>query len=123
MCPKNIKDLDVKRVLFIGLSSLGDNLLLTPSLKLVRDAFKRAEFDFVVGPRSVEFAKGHPWFSDYVVFDKRHMAAAVRRLRRKRYDLIVDFRNSLIPFLLRGRYRLHFFIQEFLSEKLFTHDS
>lgn len=123
MCPKNIRNLEIKRVLFIGLSSLGDNLLLTPSIKIVRDSFRGAVFDIVVGPRAVEFAKGHPWFSEFVVLEKDRIVPVLLRLRQTRYDLIVDFRNSLIPFVLRGHYKLQFFLREFLSEKFFTHES
>ncbi|HOL68146.1 MAG TPA: glycosyltransferase family 9 protein, partial [bacterium] len=116
----------VKKILLIGTSCLGDNLLLTPAMKILRDAFKKAEIELVVGPAAREFAHGHPWFSRYYLLRKnspREWFHSLSHLRKTRYDLVVDFRNSLLPFLLRARYRMTFFWAEFHSDKIFTHES
>lgn len=123
MCPKNIRDYEINKILIIGLSCLGDNLLLTPAIKLIKDTFKKAEIDIVIGPRALDFAKDNHWFSDYFVYNKKKFLRFVKRLRKKRYDLIVDFRNSLIPFFLRGKFKLTFFFREMTSDKLYTHES
>lgn len=124
MCPKNIRDFEIKKILIIGLSCLGDNLLLTPSLKLIKDTFKKADIEIVVGPRAIEFAKENPLFSTYHIYDKRKgILRLVRNLRKKKYDLIIDFRNSLLPFFLRSKFKLTFFLKEFFSDKMFTHES
>jgi len=123
MCPKNIKDYPLNKILIIGLSCLGDNLLITPAIKLIKDSFKKAEVDIVIGPRSIEFVRNNPWFSNYFVYNKKKMLSSIINLRKKRYDLIVDFRNSLLPFLLKGKFKLTFFWKEFTSEKFFTHES
>lgn len=124
MCPKNLKDLKVKKILIIGLSCLGDNLLLTPAIAKIREAFKDAEIDIIVGLRGVDFAKENPWFSRCIVFDKhKSIFRFIGMVNKNRYDLIVDFRNSLLPFFLRGKYKLSFYKQELLSEKNYTHES
>ncbi len=126
MCPKNIANLPVKRILLIGTSCLGDNLLLSPAMKLIRDTFKKAEIDLVVGSGSREFAESHPWFSHYYILQKnsfREWLKSLSQLRTIRYDLVVDFRNSLLPFLLRATYRMTFFWAELQSDKFFTHES
>ncbi len=124
MCPKNIKDLNIGKILIIGLSCLGDNLLLTPAIAKIRDAFKDAEIDIIVGRRAVEFAQNHPWFTRCIIFDKhKNIFRFIGRVNQNRYDLIVDFRNSLLPFFLRGKYKLSFYKQELFSEKNFTHES
>jgi heptosyltransferase II len=124
MCPKNIKDLDIKKILVIGLSCLGDNLLLTPSIAKIRDTFKNAEMDIIIGQRGYEFAQDNPWFKRCIVFDKhKNIFRFIGMVNQNRYDLIVDFRNSLLPFFLRGKYKLNFYKQELFSEKNFTHES
>ena len=122
--PLKIKDYPANSILIIGLSSLGDNLLLTPAIKLIRETYKKAQFDIIVGSRATEFARGNPWFSEIFVLNKKKgFFRLLRRLRRKKYDLIFDFRNSLLPFFLRGRYKFTFFLHEFLSDKTYTHES
>ncbi len=130
MCPKNLKNFKIKKILIIGTESLGDNLLLTPAVKKIRDTFKDAEIDIVTGQGAVEFAADNPWFSGYIVYKQGgklsrivNLAKLLNKLNKKRYDLIVDFRNSLLPFFVRGRYRLTFFLKELFSEKIFTHES
>ena len=124
MRPTSLREYPVEKILIIGLSSLGDNLLISGAVKLIRDTYKKARMEIVVGRRSIEFARDNPWFSGYFIFDKvQGVFPLIRRLRAKRYDLIVDFRNSLIPFFLRGKYKLMFFREEMLSDKFYTHES
>jgi lipopolysaccharide heptosyltransferase II len=124
MCPKNIREIELNKILIIGLSCVGDNLLLTPAIKKIRETYKKAEIDIVIGPRAVEFAIENPWFSNYIVYDKKKsFLKFIKKLREKRYDLTVDFRNSFIPFFIRSKYKLTFFKKEFFSEKFYTHES
>ncbi|MCM8768931.1 MAG: glycosyltransferase family 9 protein [Candidatus Omnitrophica bacterium] len=126
MCPKDIASFPLKKILLIGLSCLGDNLVLTPAIKLIRDTFKKAEIDIAVGPAAKEFAENHPWFARHFILEKKSLGQWLRSLqeiRHFRYDLTVDFRNSLLPFLLRTRYKMTFFWSEFHSDKVFTHES
>ncbi|MCX8082781.1 MAG: glycosyltransferase family 9 protein [bacterium] len=130
MCPKDIAKYNVKRILLICPGCLGDNLLLSPSIRKIRDTFKEAQIDVIVGKRAIEFADGNPWFTNYYIFrgGRRlnrfvNVVRLINELRRERYDLIVDFKNSLLPFFIRGRYRLTFFLKEFFSEKTFTHEA
>jgi len=124
MCPKNIREIELKKILIIGLSCLGDNLLLTPAIKKIRETYKKAEIDIIIGPRAIEFVIENPWFSNYIIYDKKtHLFKLIKKLREKRYDLTVDFRNSFIPFFVRSKYKLTFFKKEFFSEKFYTHES
>ncbi len=130
MCTKDIAKYNIKKILIIGTSCLGDNILLTPAIKRIRDTFKDAEIDIVIGPRAIEFAVDNPWFSNYIVYKKGrrltwivNLIKLLNKLNTKRYDLIVDFRNSIMPFFIRGRFRITFFLKEFFSEKTFTHEA
>lgn len=115
---------DFKRILLIGLSSLGDNLLISPSIRLIRDTCKGAFIDIVVGPRGAVFAQGNPLFSKVYVWDKKTGIFYLKRLlENTKYDLIIDFRNSLIPFFLKSDYIMTFFVKELFSRKFSTHES
>jgi len=66
----------------------------------------------------------NPWFSNYFIFSgKKDLWVLVKKLRRKKYDLIIDFKKSLLPFFLKGKFKITFFIKEFLSEKFYIHES
>ncbi len=122
--PKDIRYKGIANILIIGLSSIGDNLLISPAIKLLKDTYKDACFDIVVGPRAVDFAKGNPVFSNIYVWDKKTgISNLVRMLKDKKYDIVVDFRNSIIPFFIKTKYRMTFFKEEFFSRKFFTHES
>ncbi|MCM8803868.1 MAG: glycosyltransferase family 9 protein [Candidatus Omnitrophica bacterium] len=124
MCPRNISKIELKNILIIGLSCLGDNLLITPAIKKIKDTYKNSEIDIVVGQRAVDFVFENPWFSNYFIYNKKDgLLKLIKKLRQKKYDLIVDFRNSLIPFFLKSKYRLTFFKNELFSEKFYTHES
>ena len=114
----------IRRILIIGLSCLGDNLLLTPAISLLRDTCPEAEMEIVVGPRAVEFARDNPWFSKYHILNKKKgVVGLVRLLRKGNYDLLIDFRTSLMPFFLKAKRKLTFFWEELSSDKNFTHES
>lgn len=124
MCPKNLKDLKIKKILIIGLNSTGGNLLLTPAIAKIRNTFKEAEFDIIVGLNGSEFAKDNPWFTRYIVLDKRkNIFRFLKQANKNRYDLIVNFRNSPLSFFLRAKYKMSFYRQAFFSEKNYTHES
>jgi len=77
-----------------------------------------------VGPRAVDFAKDNPVFSHTYIWDKKTgILNLARMLKNKKYDLVVDFRNSIIPFFIKSKYQLTFFKAEFFSKKFFTHES
>ena len=99
----------VKRILFITLSNIGDIVLTTPVISVLSGHFSDARLDVMVGPNGEELFKRHPAVFKVIVYNKRvslgEKQRLIRKLRKVRYDLIVDMRNSLFPFLLGARYR------------------
>lgn len=124
MRPKNIKKHGLKKILLIGDTSLDGNLLLTPAIKKIKDAFPDASADIIVEKSSADFVVDNPLFSEYIIYDrKKNLLRLVKKARRKRYDLIIALRNPFLPFFIRGKFKLSFFWQDFFSEKTFTHES
>ena len=99
----------IKRILFISLSNVGDIILTTPVLKVLSENFPEARLDVMVGPRGGELFKNHPAIFKVIIYDKHvpvgNKQRLIRKLRKVKYDLIVDMRNSLFPILLGARYR------------------
>ncbi|MDD5681103.1 MAG: glycosyltransferase family 9 protein, partial [Candidatus Omnitrophica bacterium] len=99
----------IKRIPFITLSNIGDIVLTTPVISVLSEHFPSVRLDVMAGPNGEELFRRHPAVFKVIVYNKRvslkEKQRLIRKLRKVRYDLIVDMRNSLFPFLLGARYR------------------
>ncbi|HMM74527.1 MAG TPA: glycosyltransferase family 9 protein [Gammaproteobacteria bacterium] len=99
----------MSRLLFITLSNIGDLVMSTPALCALHAAYPDAAIDVVADPRSSELLSRCPFLGRLEHRVKRDgaagMLALVRRLRRERYEAIVDLRTDFLPWLLCGRRR------------------
>ena len=99
---------DIKQILVITLSNIGDAVLTLPVIGALKENFKEAQIDVVVGPRAKEIFEVDPRIDKMYVYDKSLSLLGklkfLLELRKKRYDLIVDLRNSVFSFLLRPRF-------------------
>ncbi|MDP2942395.1 MAG: glycosyltransferase family 9 protein [Candidatus Omnitrophota bacterium] len=99
---------DVKQILVITLSNIGDVVLTLPVIGALKENFREALIDVVVGTRAKEVLEADPRIDRMYVYDKSLSFIGKFKfllgLRKKRYDLIVDLRNSLLSFLLRPRF-------------------
>ncbi|MBN1794945.1 MAG: glycosyltransferase family 9 protein [Candidatus Omnitrophica bacterium] len=101
---------DIRRVLLISLTNIGDVVLTTSAIVGLRKHAPSAQIDIVVGPNAAGLFAGDPRIATVFIYDKfsrlETKIALIKRLREKRYDVIIDFRESLFPFLLRGRHKI-----------------
>lgn len=97
-------------ILVITLSNIGDVVMTTPVFEYLHEAFPHARIDVVGDARSIALLAAAPYGGTLHCRDKRAGVAAqwrlLRSLRRTRYDLVVDLRTPVIPWLLRARRRL-----------------
>ena len=109
MLSRLFKRSDPRTILFISLSNIGDIILTFPVFDALCDAYPQALFSIVVSAKGKSFFEGHPRVQRIHVLAKHHgLREKVRwlsELRRQKFDLIVDLRNSMLPFLARGRRR------------------
>jgi len=93
---KNIK-------ILITLSrSLGDTIVIIPSLKNIREFFKDAEMDLVTSKLGFEFLKNCPYISNIYILERKNnlfyffkYLILILKLRRKKYDLSFHFYASI----------------------------
>ncbi|MCX5678403.1 MAG: glycosyltransferase family 9 protein [Candidatus Omnitrophica bacterium] len=100
---------EVKRILVITLSNLGDIILTTPVIASLRLEFPDSRIDVLVGPVGREvFEKDRNIFK-VIIYDKHMPIAGKRRLQLKlkklSYDLVVDLRNTVFGLLIGPKYR------------------
>lgn len=99
----------IKRILVITLSNIGDIILTTPVIRALSKEFPSSRIDVVVGPNGKDIFDKDPRIFKLIIYNK-HMPITEKRrlqlkLRKLKYDLVVDLRNTVLPILLMPRFR------------------
>ena len=92
-----------RRILIVRLGALGDVARVLPMLNGLRTRFPAAEIDWVVQSKAADLLVGHPqidrlWVVPFVRWSQALTPAARelrRRMRARRYDLVLDFQGML----------------------------
>ncbi len=99
--------LDSLNILVIKISAMGDVVLVTASLKALREKYPRAKIYCLVGKESRKVLHNCPYLDGLIIDDTRQKSKgwlrAIRlsyRLRKYRFDKIIDFQNSRKSHLL-----------------------
>ncbi|MFH1798653.1 MAG: lipopolysaccharide heptosyltransferase II [Candidatus Omnitrophota bacterium] len=112
---------EIKSILFITLSNLGDIILTTPVLERLCDAFPEAGIDVITGSAGEELFVSHPAVRKITVNKKcqnliRRLNQVIE-LRAEKYDVVVDLKNSLIPYLTGAKLYSRFLIPKICHKK------
>jgi len=130
-------------ILIVKLSAIGDVIHTLPSLAELRRLYPDAHITWVVEEAAADLIIGHPhldeviisrrksWIKDIkagkVAVTLREVRTFVRRLRNRRYDLVIDFhgllKSSMVVFLSGGKRKLGYDSWQelsglFLNEKI-----
>ena len=96
----------MKKILFITLSNIGDAVLTTPVLQGLLNRSDQPDVSVLVGPKAAELFQRDPAIREVIVYDKhdgwREKLKLLRMFRAKRFDEVVDLRNTVFPLLLLG---------------------
>ncbi len=98
----------VEKILVVTLSNLGDIVLTTPVMAALRDRFPKAFMTVIVGPKGKDLLANSATINEILIYDKTkplfERAKWVLELRKRKFDLAVDLRNTAIPLLVGARY-------------------
>lgn len=98
----------INKILVVSLSNIGDVILTLPVVDVLKRDFPAAKISIIIGPKAESLLKGSPVFEHVYIYDKHQPRLEtmkwIMKLRKERYDLAVDLRNSAIPFLIAARY-------------------
>lgn len=107
--------LSPRRILLIQLRAIGDVILTTPALRVLKRHFPDAAVDFVANPGPAEVLAGNPYVDDVIVYPYKATNALglgkfCLSLFGKRYDVVVDYlgtsATALMSFLSRAPLRI-----------------
>ncbi len=108
MFSKLYKHSSVHNILVVTLSNIGDVLLTAPVIDILLKDFPGAKLSLVTSARAASLFEGNPRIHQVHIFDKTfnplNQARWTLDLRRYHYDLVVDFRNSMIGYFLFPRW-------------------
>ncbi len=140
-----LKPDDIRSVLIVKMSALGDVIHALPALTALKRQFPAAEIDWLVEPLGAGLLEAHPSLRRIFVIPRqewkrriarvsawgsvvRDVARCARPLRERRYDLILDFqgntRSAVAVLLARGKHRVSFHrrdVRERVASLVATH--
>ncbi len=89
--------------------------MTTPVIQLLKKNFPRAHLAVLLGPRAFAVFKNDRRINRKIIYDKtiswKDKLVLVNRLRRGRYDLIVDLRHTPLSIFLGARYHTPIFVR------------
>ncbi len=86
---------EIKKIVVIRLSSLGDVILTTPVVRALKSKYKEAIIDFVTSPASEEVYTNSPRINNLLLYSKKGDNSNLYSiLMKKNYDLVLDFQHN-----------------------------
>lgn len=83
-----------KKILVIQLRRIGDALMTTPALEVLRNNFPDAKIDFLAEPPTDQVVKNNPFIDEVIVYDKKHPIKEIFKIRKRKYDIVIDFLSN-----------------------------
>ena len=103
-------DTGVKKVLVFSFSYIGDAVLSTAVIRPLRRRFADAQIAFLVGIRAAKLFTNDPQIDQVFVYDNRGSHTGwrgkfrlIKMLRREKFDLVIDLRDSVWSRLVGGK--------------------
>jgi len=96
---------DLKKILIIRLSSIGDILLTTPFIRQTRKTFPDSQIDFLIKSEYSELLENNPHISNLIKFHTTTGISGLKELKyliiENAYDYIFDLHNNMRSNYLR----------------------
>lgn len=89
--------MDTMRILVIRLSAMGDVIHALPAVASLKHSFPHSAITWVIRPKWAPLLEGNPFVDEVVEMDRGFgdAVAAAGKLRRERFDLVVDFQGLI----------------------------
>jgi len=88
------------KFLIIRFSSIGDIVLTSPVVRCLKTQFPETEIHYLTKKRNAELLTANPYIDKIQLFDDS-LAETISRLRKEKYDFIIDLHNNLRSFRVK----------------------
>ncbi len=89
---------EAKKILIVRLRLIGDVLMTTPSLRILRNALPDAEIYYLVEPPQDELLKGNPDINELMIVKRdaslRELLNIIKKIRKEKFDIAIDFHGG-----------------------------
>ncbi|MBF0385594.1 MAG: glycosyltransferase family 9 protein [Candidatus Omnitrophica bacterium] len=110
----------IKKILVVSLTNIGDVILTLPVIDILLRDFPSAKISVIIGPKAATLFSQNPFLDKIYIFNKNQPLLKTIKwvlwLRKQEFDMVIDLRNTAIPFFLNPPYRTSLF-----SEKVNAH--
>jgi len=83
------------KFLLIQLRRIGDVLMTTPSIRLLRESFPEAELTFMTEAPADQVLRNNPFLDEILLYRKAQTISEsisfIRKLRKRQFDCVIDF--------------------------------
>jgi len=104
---------DIRRILVIGPSNIGDSILMSPVVQHVHERFPEAALTLLTGERAQPLFEGDPRVRQLLCVDDFHGAVGRAKLAgliwRIRPDALIDLRQTVLPLVWKPWRALRYF--------------
>jgi heptosyltransferase-1 len=124
--PPKLDLASIKKILLIRLRRIGDVVMTTPALATLRQEFPEAHITYVVEAPYRDLVEGHPALDEVFVLPRkprnREFLRYIQKLRRQRFDLLLDFHGGPRAYQLSLFARARFKIGYRIKYRRFVYD-
>ncbi len=100
------------KILVISSNLIGDTILSTGVIKYFRDKNPDSKFTFVIGPSAQSIFKNFKSVENIITVTKKkynmHWLDIISNCYGKKWDIIIDFRSSLLSYFLKHKQKFIF---------------
>lgn len=101
-----------KQILFVGWTRIGDAVMSTVALRHILDTWPDARLTIIAGTLAEQVLRHVPNVERMIVYRKqpwnRHWLGLLRQTMTRRWDLVIDLRDSAVGWLAPSRKTLRF---------------
>lgn len=90
-----------RRILIVRTDRIGDVVLSTPVIKVLRDNYPKSYIAIMVSPFTCELVQGNPYLNEVIIYDKddkhKGILSSIKfalALRRKKFDLAIILHST-----------------------------
>ncbi|MBD1148002.1 glycosyltransferase family 9 protein [Pelagibacterales bacterium SAG-MED31] len=95
------------KILFICSNLIGDTVLSTGVIKHFGVKYKNAKISLVIGPTAAPLFKNYQNIENVIIFKKKkfnlHWFDIFKKTYKTKWDIIVDFRSSILSYFLQNK--------------------
>jgi ADP-heptose:LPS heptosyltransferase len=94
---------NIKQIIINFPTNIGDAILALPALDRIKANFSESKITAIVSPKTKDFISNNNFIDQVILFDKRWKVLGKIRfclIFRKQFDLMIDFKNSMLPIFL-----------------------